>query len=221
MNIGTTWAGVEGLLRDLRQAARGLRRQPGFALTAVVTLALATGPNTAIFSLLDSVLLRPLPVHEPARLLDPRLPLSARKTLVERLAVPLLPTRLAAAVLATLGVLALGLAAVGIYGVASYAVSRRSREIGVRMALGATHANVVRLVLGDGLRHAAVGLGLGLALALLAARLIERFLFGVSASDVATYSAVGLLLMAVAALANYLPARRAAATDPLIALRCE
>jgi predicted permease len=151
--------------------------------------------------------------------IDPRLPVASRKTLVERLAVPLLPTRLAAAVLASLGVLALGLAALGIYGVASYAVARRTREIGVRMAIGASPGDVVRLVLGDGLRTAGAGLAVGLGLALLAARLVQRFLFGVSAADVPTYAAVAAVLATVAVVGNGLPARRAAATDPATALR--
>jgi putative ABC transport system permease protein len=115
----------------------------------------------------------------------------------------------------------LALSAIGLYGVLAYMVSRRTQEIGVRMALGAQAANVLRMVLREGVLAAAAGLGLGLAGALILARLMSTLLFGVKADDPITFSAVGLMMAAVAVLASYVPARRASRVDPMAALRYE
>ena len=155
------------------------------------------------------------------RELDPQLPLASARTLSERLGGALLPARLGAAVLGSFGVLALALAAIGIYGVTSYAVSWRTREIGVRMALGAERGDVLRLVVGGGVALTLLGAAIGMSAALLLTRLMRRFLFGVSSADELTYALVGALLVGVAYLACYLPARRAARTDPVLALRAE
>jgi putative ABC transport system permease protein len=125
------------------------------------------------------------------------------------------------ALLATFAVLALALAAVGIHGVMSYAVARRTREIGVRMALGARASDVLRLVLRQGLALAVAGLAAGLAAALALRRLVSAMLFGVEPSDPLTLGAVSAVLLAVALLACYAPARRAARVDPAEALRWE
>jgi len=116
---------------------------------------------------------------------------------------------------------ALALATVGIYGVMSYGVSQRTREIGIRIALGATPRGVVRQVVGGGMRPALVGAAVGLAGAFLLTRLMAGLLYGVAATDAVTYVGVTLLLLAVALLAGALPARRAARTDPVTALRTE
>jgi putative ABC transport system permease protein len=110
--------------------------------------------------------------------------------------------------------IALLLAGIGIYGVVSYSVSQRRREMGLRIALGATTASVVRRVVGEGLRSAGVGVALGLVGALLLGRVLSGFLFGVEATDPLTFAGVAVLLLLVAASASYLPARRAAAVDP-------
>jgi putative ABC transport system permease protein len=123
--------------------------------------------------------------------------------------------------LAAFAAAALLLAALGIYGVVSYAVSRREREIGVRMALGAQAADVLRMVLREGLRLSLIGVGCGIAAALLLARLLHAFLYGVSPTDPLTYALVAILLALVAALASLLPARRATRVDPVVALRAE
>jgi ABC-type antimicrobial peptide transport system permease subunit len=111
------------------------------------------------------------------------------------------------------------LAAVGIYGVMAFAVGRRTREIAVRMALGAARRGVLRMVVSQALRQAAIGLGLGVAAALAAGRFIRGQLFGVTATDPLTFAAVALLLLGVAAGAAWLPAWRAATIEPLEALR--
>ena len=119
------------------------------------------------------------------------------------------------------GGLAMGLAAIGLFGVVSYAVSRRTHEIGIRMALGADRAAVKRMVLGESLVLVGVGVALGVAGVFAAGRLVTSLLFGIAPTDIATILQAVVVMLAVAGLAGYLPARRAAAVDPLVAIRCE
>jgi ABC-type antimicrobial peptide transport system permease subunit len=153
--------------------------------------------------------------------LGSNLPYPELKTMEDVLRPQLQPRRLGAAMFGVFGLLALVLAAVGLYGVVSYAVAQRTHEVGIRMALGAQSRHVVRLVVRQGAVLTLLGLAIGIAGALGAARLITHLLFGVSATDPVTFVGVCVVLAAVAALASYLPARRATRVDPIIALRAE
>lgn len=153
--------------------------------------------------------------------MDATLPLYDIKTLTEHMNIPLFPARMAANVLGSFGVLALVLAAIGIYGVMSYVVAGRTREIGLRMALGAQLRHVRQLILRQGMMLAGIGLILGLAVVFVLARFLTSMLYGVSPSDPVTFVGISFLLAMVALLACYLPARRAARIDPMIAIREE
>jgi macrolide transport system ATP-binding/permease protein len=161
-------------------------------------------------------------VRRQVQEIDPTLSVFNIRTLEDQVADALAPLRINVIVLTTFGALALLLAGIGLYGVASYSVGQRTREIGVRMALGAQPSNVLRLVLGHGLLLVGVGLGVGLALAfVLAAAMPAGLLPNVSARDPWTFVATSGILGGVALLASYLPARRATRIDPLIALKAE
>ena len=123
--------------------------------------------------------------------------------------------------LGSFALLALLLSSMGIYGVVSYLVGQQTREIGIRIALGAQRSDVMRLVLGDGAKMALIGVGVGLAAAIGLTRLMTSVLYGVSATDPLTFGGVAVLLALVALAAAYIPARRATRVDPMVALRYE
>jgi macrolide transport system ATP-binding/permease protein len=160
-------------------------------------------------------------VQQEIRALDPRLPIYNVKTLEQYRRDALTDTRIQAVLVGGFGLLALMLASLGLYGVLSYSVAQRTQEIGIRMALGATESDVLRLVIGQGGRLVAIGIALGWAGALAATRVLKSFLYGVSATDPLTFIAVVMLLTFVALFACWIPARRATRVDPLVALRCE
>jgi putative ABC transport system permease protein len=155
------------------------------------------------------------------RAVDPELPLYAVRTLEDLVAENTAQRRLAVVLLGVFAAIALALAVVGIYGVMAYSVEQRTPEIGIRMALGAHRRDILSMMLKHGLTLALGGIALGLLAALALARLIASLLFGVGAADLPTFALVPLLLVGVAALACYLPARRATRVDPLVALRYE
>jgi predicted permease len=160
-------------------------------------------------------------IRQAVREVDGNLPLFDVKTQVEQAAQSLAQERLFAALLSFFGLLALLLAALGMYGVMAHSVAQRTQEIGIRMALGAQPRDVLSLVIEQGMRLAVPGVVIGLAGAYAATRLITSFLYGVRASDWPTYGLIAALLLAVALLACWIPARRAAKVDPLVALRHE
>lgn len=153
--------------------------------------------------------------------LDAGLPYVEVQTLGDALAPEIRPWRLGAAVFTAVGAIAALLATLGLYTAISYAVTQRTREIGVRVALGASAPSVVQLVLGDGIRIAAVGIAAGLGLALLGGRWVAELLFDTSPRDPTVLAAVALALLTVATAASILPARRAVRVDPTEALRTD
>lgn len=158
--------------------------------------------------------------HE-VRALDPRLALVGVETLEQHMQLPLFPARAAGFLLGLFGALALTLAVVGLYGVMSYSVAQRTREIGVRIALGARRIDVVRLVLSQGLRLTLIGIGIGVAGSLALTRVLSSVLYGISPTDPISFLAVAVVLTMVATAASYMPARWATRVDPMRTLRSE
>jgi predicted permease len=160
-------------------------------------------------------------VQELVRAADPDMPVYDVRSMEDHMGIALLPARLGGSVLGIFGLLGLVLAAVGIYGVMAYSVSQRTRELGIRVAMGADRRTVLRLVLGEGLKLALIGTALGIVGAFGAARLVQGLLYDVSAFDPVAFGGVPLVLLMVATLAVYLPARRAASVDPMRALKSD
>jgi predicted permease len=160
-----------------------------------------------------------IPVERELKTLDPDVPLTGLATVAKTINDGLWAQRAGASLLGLFGLLALVLAAVGIYSVMSYSVSQRQREIGIRMALGARRQDVLRMMLGRGMRVVAVGLGVGLVLSFALARLAANLLVGVSPWDATSFAGAAAVLAVVAVAANFFPTRRAAGIDPTIAVR--
>lgn len=209
---------VVGVSRDAKYVTRGESPRPtlylshAYANSREMTVHVRTAGDPA-------ALRRPLAAAAEA--LDPALPLPQARTMEEDTRISLLPARFAAILLGAFGAVALLLAAVGIYGVVSYSVVQRTRELGIRAALGATRAGLLGLVLRGGLRPVLIGTGLGLVLAVGFATAARALLYGVSALDPVLLAGTPLVLAATATLASLLPARRATRVDPLVALRSE
>ncbi|MFH1764421.1 MAG: FtsX-like permease family protein, partial [Gemmatimonadota bacterium] len=155
------------------------------------------------------------------REMDPEMMVVETKTMDEHLGIMLFPARMGSLLSSLFALVALALASIGLYGIVSYAVARRSREIGIRMSLGAEPGRVVREIVWGGMVLAVVGAGTGMLLALAGAQLLRSLLFGVSAFDPVTFGAVPAVLLAIALGATYFPARRASRVDPVRALKAE
>ena len=209
---------VVGLTRDGKYDSLGERPQPFLYRpvtqdyqSTMTLVARSEGDPRALLAAAE----------EQVRELDRNLAVFHAQTLAEYVRASLAPARLGAMLLGIFGLLGLGLAAVGVFSVVAYSASQRTREIGIRMALGAQPGDVTRLVLKEGMIPVGIGMGLGLGAGFVLAQLVASFLYGVSATDPMTFVSVTLLLAAVAFLACYLPARRATKVDPLATLRCE
>ena len=212
------WLEVVGVVADVKlngvdqetplQAYLPLMQRPSYSLALVVR---ASGSPLGLAPAVERA------VHEA----DKDLPVSGVRSMDQLMSGAIARQRLTLALLLGFGLLALVLASVGIYGVISYSVSLRTHEFGVRMALGARGGDVLRLVIGQGIRLTLVGVALGLLCAFGMTRWMEALLFGVRATDPLTFAVIPVLLTAVALLACYLPARRAAKVDPMVALRYE
>jgi predicted permease len=160
-------------------------------------------------------------VREEVRNMDKDLPLYNIQTMDEYLSAAVAQPRLTTLLLVIFAGLALALTAIGLYGVMSYSVAQRTHEIGIRMALGAQPADVLRLVVKQGMTLAGIGVGIGLLVAFFATRVMASLLFGISAKDPLTFAAIALIIAAVALAACFVPARRATKVDPMVALRYE
>jgi len=160
-------------------------------------------------------------IRREVALIDRNISLQEPMPVSEYINFSLIPQRIATGVAGVFGLTGLVLAGLGIFGMVSYSVAQRTHEIGIRMALGAQRSDVLRLVLRQGFRVTIVGIVVGLAGAFAVTRLLLSLLYGVSATDAGTFIGVSLLLVSVAMLASYIPARRATKVDPLVALRYE
>jgi len=210
-----SWARVVGVIGDIKEF--GLDSRPEYAMyfcgsNAEMYLVVRTVSNPLSFS---------GPVRKLITKLDQSVPVSDVMTMQQRLSASLARRRFSMVLLGVFAVLALTLAAVGISGVISHSVSRRTHEIGIRMALGARKGDVLKMVVGQGLKLAIIGVVIGIAGALALTRYLASLLYGVKPTDPLTFIAVTLILIAIALLACYIPARRAAKMDPMVALRHE
>jgi putative ABC transport system permease protein len=209
---------VVGVTRDIRYY--GLKSQPQAEVFIPHAQNAYLPMNVVVRTAADPAQLVSA-VRQVARGLDPAQPVSQVNTMERLIQRSIAPDRFALALLGLLAMLALLLANVGIYGVLSYTVAARTHEIGVRMALGATSRDVLRLALGQGIRLTLMGIAIGFLSAYAITRLMQPLLFGVSPTDPMTFIGGALLLVLVAWFACYLPARRATKVDPLVALRSE
>jgi ABC-type antimicrobial peptide transport system permease subunit len=160
-------------------------------------------------------------VKNELRNLDPDLPMYYVRTMGQRVDESLARRRFSMLLLGVFASFALVLATIGIYGVMAYLVSQGTREIGIRMALGASQRNVLSLVVRQGMALALSGVMIGLAAAFLLTRLMRSLLFGVEATDLITFAAISLLVLLIGLLASYIPAQSATRIDPIVSLRCE
>lgn len=215
--------------RDEITTVVGIARDARYAALDEITPAFVYVPLAQVWHPTQTLLVRSLlneadvmrAVRQAALVLDPVLPAPHVGTLEQFTAIALLPQRAGAIVTGGLGVLGLLLASIGLYGLMAFEAGRRTREVGIRVALGATRMSVLRLMVGRGVRLAFAGIAVGLVLAAIAARGLTPYLFSVSPLDPLAFSTMSIVFALVAMVASFIPARRAASADPLEALRGE
>jgi putative ABC transport system permease protein len=223
VNIDVRWFSegtqeIVGVVGDVKHRGVGGEDLP--AIYVPFSQFPASAMSVVVRSRIDPGGLAPA-LRDEVMAVDPSQPIWGTRTLDEVISADLIRYRLTTGLLTAFAGFALLMAMLGIYGVMSYAVVERTREIGIRMALGASTWEILRLVIGQGMTFATVGIGFGLAFAYALSRFLASLLFGVSTTDPTTFTCVVLILMVVALTACYLPARRAARSDPLVALRHE
>jgi putative ABC transport system permease protein len=213
-----TWITIVGVVGDVRHASLAQPPAPEFFVCFNQTP--SPGAIIAVRTAMDPVRFAPT-LRAAVAAVDKEQPVAQLRSMEQVVTDSLAERRLAMWLLGIFAALAVVLAAVGIYGVISYAVARRTREIGVRLALGASPGDVLRLVFGQAMRVAALGLGNGLVVAFALTRVMRSILYEVGATDPLVFTGVALLLAAVAALASFIPAHRATRVEPVAALRYE
>ncbi len=214
---GKTWSTIVGVVGDVKQY--GLDREP--IDTAYVPLAQQANGNTLLVKTVGDPWKYVPQIRKAVHAADPEQPITDLATLDELRGESLAATRLTSILLALFAALALAIAATGLSGVTALLVSQRAREIGIRLALGAQRGEVLAMVVKQSMRVILIGLGAGLAGALICSRVLSKLLFNTTATDPLTFAGVALVLLSVALLASYLPARRVTRVNPLIALRAE
>jgi len=206
-------AGDESSAEGVIGAAKGVYYYPLYQVESAATFLIArTNGDAAGLG---------ATIREAVQAVDPGQPISDLKTMDQRVTLSLGPRRSAVALLTVFAAMALSLAAVGLFGLVRYNVAQRTQEIGVRMALGASRRDVLKMVLGEGLQLALFGVGGGLVAAFALTRVMGGLLYGVSATDPLTFAGMAVLLTLVALFASWLPARRATRVDPIVSLRYE
>jgi ABC-type lipoprotein release transport system permease subunit len=218
VTANTPWMVVVGVVGRIKQDA--LDADSRMAIYSAHTQVPGRGMNVVIRTETDPAGLA-TSVRRQIQEIDPDLPLYNVRTMAQRVDESLARRRFSMLLLTLFAVLALGLAAVGIYGVIAFLVSQSTREMGIRMALGATPGGIRKLIVRQGLLVAIVGVGIGVTGALFLSTFMGALLFGVTARDPLTFAAIAVILGAVALLASYVPARRASRIDPVVSLRTE
>jgi predicted permease len=209
---------VVGIARDVKYATL-TESTPPFAYFHIAQM---WGPSQALLVRIAGNPNELVPaIQEAALAIDPRVPRPRLTSLRAATSIVLLPQRVAAIVTGALGAVGLVLATVGLYGIMAYSASRRGREIGIRVALGAQRATVLGMMVRDGMRLAVLGIALGLLLAVIVTPLMKSLLLTTSPFDATTFVGMSLLFVAVALIASYLPARRAARSNPIAVLRAD
>jgi putative ABC transport system permease protein len=216
-----TWRTIVGVVADVHERGYELEMKPGVYLPYAQVQDTWAVPQNLVVRVQGDPLALASAVRRAIASVDPEQPVAAVRTMDDIIDLGVADRKQQMTLLGAFAGLALLLASIGLYGVLSYAVTQRSREIGLRMALGASASTVIRLVAGRGLGLTAAGLALGLSMAWAATRVMKNLLYGVAATDPATFTGVVVLLGAIALVACWLPARRAARVDPIVVLREE